>query len=199
MHCGTVYYVISALNPVFNALCKEKARGIATEILNLESSKVLKDVKYEELVNIVRDSDNNIKMLQINTIKINMLASELAYNIQQELNKKENNKIEMPIGSITGSKFLAGFGPKITIQIIPSGSVATNIKSEFSSVGINQTLHRIYMEVTCNVSIITPYDREQEAIINQILMTENVIVGEIPEAYYNLEGINKNNVLDAIE
>lgn len=183
---------------MFNALCKEKASRIATEILNLESSKVLKDVKYEELVNIVRDSDNNIKMLQINTIKINMLASELAYNIQQTLNKKENNKIEMPIGSITGSKFLAGFGPEIMIQIIPTSSVATNIKSEFSSVGINQTLHRIYMEVTCNVTIITPYDSQEESMTNRILMTESVIVGEIPEAYYNLEGINTNHAIDVI-
>lgn len=194
-----MYYIISSLNPVFNELCKEKANKIATEILNVESSKVLKNVKYNEFVTIIRDSNNKIKMLQVNTIKINMLASELAYNIQQELNKKENTKIALPIGSITGSKFLLGLGPKINIQIIPSGSIATNLKSEFQSVGINQTLHRIYMEIICRVSIVTPYDREETEIVNQILMTENVIVGEIPETYYNLDGISENNVLDVMQ
>ena len=196
---GTACYIVNNLNPIFNSLCKEKARGIATDILNEESSKVLQNVSYEELVTVARDSSDKIKMLQINTIKINMLASKLAYNVQQELYNKENNKIALPMGSITGSKYLAGFGPKINIQIIPTGSVVTNLKSEFKSVGINQTLHRIYLEITCNVSIVTPYDREEEAITNQILMTENVIVGEIPDTYYNLEGINKNNLLDSIQ
>ena len=196
---GTAVYILNSLNPVFNALCKEKAKNIATEILNVESSKILQDVNYEELVTIVRDKEDKIKMLQINTIKINMLASDIAYKIQQELYKEENNTILLPMGSMTGSRYLAGIGPKIHIQIIPAGNVVTNLKSEFQSVGINQTLHRIYMEVTCNVNIITPYDAQQESMTNQILMTESVIVGEIPEAYYNLEGLNDTNVLDTIQ
>lgn len=60
----TAFLVIRFLNPVFNTLCLEKAKGIATEILNTESSKILKDVDYGELVSILRDSNrtnNNVK------------------------------------------------------------------------------------------------------------------------------------------
>lgn len=199
MQFGTIYRVISSINPAFNTLSEDKAKEIATNILNIESSKVLENLKYDELVTIVKDKEEKIKMLQINTVKINLVASEIAYNIQQELSKKENNKIEIPIGAITGSKYLAGFGPKITIQIIPSGSVITNLKSEFKSVGINQTMHRIYMEAVCNVRIITPYDMQEEIITNQVLMAEYVIVGEIPESYYNLEGIEQSDYLDTIQ
>lgn len=35
--------------------------------------------------------------------------------------------------------------------------------------------------------------------MNQVLMTESVIVGEIPEAYYNIESIDSNNLLDAMK
>jgi len=196
---GTIYRVISSINPAFNILSEDKAREIATNILNIESSKVLENVQYDELVTIIKDNEEKIKMLQINTVKINLVASEIAYNIQQELSKKENSEIEIPIGAITGSKYLAGFGPKITIQIIPSGSIVTNLKSEFKSVGINQTMHRIYMEAACNVRIVTPYDMQEEIITNQVLMAEYVIVGEIPESYYNIEGVNESDYLDTIQ
>ena len=79
------------------------------------------------------------------------------------------------------------------------GSVTTKFNSEFNSAGINQTIHRIYLDVSCKVTIVTPYDKIESEITNQVLMTELVIVGNIPETYYNLEGINTNNAIDMIQ
>ena len=53
--------------------------------------------------------------------------------------------------------------------------------------GINQTIHRLYLEVVCKVSIVTPYDIIETEIKNQMLMGESVIVGNIPEMYLNLQ------------
>lgn len=92
-----------------------------------------------------------------------------------------------------------GIGPEIQIKILPVGSVITNLKSKFESVGINQTLHQIYLEVSCKVTIVMPYDSIEADIVNQVLMTESIIVGEIPEAYYNLDGIDSNNMFDVIK
>lgn len=75
----------------------------------------------------------------------------------------------------------------------------TDLKSEFTSQGINQTLHRIYLNVKCRVNILTPFQDLEKEIINQVLLAENVIVGRIPNTYYNLEGINGSNALDIIE
>lgn len=74
----------------------------------------------------------SIKMLKINTVTINTLASDIAYNIQQKLYNIDNS-ITMPIGAIFGSKYLAGFGPKISIKLLPAGNVITDFKSEFRS------------------------------------------------------------------
>lgn len=75
----------------------------------------------------------------------------------------------------------------------------TDLKSEFTSQGINQTLHRIYLNVKCRVNILTPFQDLEKEITNQVLLAENVIVGRIPNTYYNLEGINGSNALDIIE
>ena len=67
----------------------------------------------------------------------------------------------------------------------------------FTAQGINQTIHRIYLDVKCNVNILTPFKDIEKEITNQVLLLENVIVGHIPENYYNLEGFNSSS--DALE
>ena len=105
----------------------------------------------------------------------------------------------MHFGSFTGFKLLAGKGPGIPIRISSIGNVETDLRSEFTAQGINQTLHRIYLQVECEVSILTPFENITEKITNQVLIAENVIVGKIPSTYYNLEGIDTNTAIEVIE
>lgn len=90
-------------------------------------------------------------------------------------------------------------GPDIKIKIMTEGTVETDLRSEFKEAGINQTLHRIYLEVKCNVNILTPYNTITETITNQVLLTEGVIIGNIPNTYYNLEGLNNEQTMEVIE
>ena len=94
---------------------------------------------------------------------------------------------------------LAGRGPGIKIRISSIGDVETDLRSEFTAQGINQTLHRVYLQVKCNVNILTPFDNISRDITNHVLLIENVIVGNIPNTYYNLEGMNRNDALEIIE
>lgn len=105
----------------------------------------------------------------------------------------------MHFGSFTGFKLLSGRGPGIKIRISSVGEVATDLRSEFVSQGINQTLHRVYLQVDTKVNILTPFDNIEKEISNQVLLMENVIMGEIPSTYYNLEGLNNGDELEVIE
>lgn len=64
------------------------------------------------------------------------------------------------------------------------------MRSEFKSQGVNQTLHRLYLEVKCKVNILTPFKDIEKEITNQVLLLENIIVGKIPETYYNFNNTN---------
>ena len=90
-------------------------------------------------------------------------------------------------------------GPDIIIKMMTDGNVITDLKSEFKEAGINQTLHRVYLEVVCNVTILTPYETITETITNQVLLIEGVIVGNIPDAYYNLQGLNEDQLIDMVD
>ena len=96
-------------------------------------------------------------------------------------------------------KLLAGRGPGIKIKISSMGNVQTDLKSEFISQGINQTLHRVYLQIDCEISILTPFDNLTKRITNQILIAENIIVGHIPDTYYNLEGLKQDDAMEVMQ
>lgn len=196
---STVKIVLDAISPIFNALCEDKAKSIATIISNNEATNVMKAHTYDELFTIEKDNDGNITMIKSNVIPINEIISDVAVKIQNSINERGKENIKITIGSFTGSKLLSGRGPGIPIKISSIGNVETDLRSEFSAQGINQTLHRLYLQVDCEVSILTPYNTISEKVSNQVLLIENVIVGKIPNTYYNLDGIDSSNVLDIIE
>ena len=195
----TFAMAIRSITPIFETLCKETAKSMATIICNEESTKVINNYKYEDLVTIYKDSNDNINMIKSNITPINLIISDIAEKIQKRLNKVESDQVGIRLGSFTGTKIFSGRGPIIPITLSTVGNVETDLRSEFRSAGINQTIHRIYLQVDCKVNILTPYTIFEEGISNQVLIAENIIVGKIPESYYNLEGLDKSNAVDVIE
>ncbi len=193
----TMKIIINAIMPIFNKLCEDKAKSIATIISNNEATNVMSRYTYDDLFLIEKDTSGNITMIRSNMITINEIISDVAVKIQEQLEDKNKNTVKIPLGSFTGINLISGIGPEIEIIITSSGNVETDLKSEFIHQGINQTLHRVYLDVVCEVSILTPFNSISQSIKNQVLLLENVIVGHIPEAYYNLEGITSTN--DAME
>lgn len=94
---------------------------------------------------------------------------------------------------------MSGKGPGVPIRVSTIGNVETDLRSEFTHQGINQTLHRVYLQVVCEVSILTPFEDITEKITNQVLLAENVIIGNIPETYYNLEGVGEGDVMEVMQ
>ena len=196
---STVKIVLDAIFPIFDTLCKDKAKSIATIIANEEATNVMKEHTYDEIFTLEKDKDGNITMIKSNIIAINEIISDVAVKIQNTINQRGRENIEIALGSFTGFKLLSGKGPGVPIKISSIGNVETDLRSEFSEKGINQTLHRVYLQVDCEVSILTPYNSITEKVSNQVLLIENVIVGKIPSTYYNLEGFDSNSALEIIE
>lgn len=193
----TFYSILKSIGPIFEGLCIERARDIGTNIMNNASNKVLNNIEYKDIVKI--EENEGSKVLKTDVATINKIASEIALEAESEFAKLEKENIKIPIGAFTGNRFFSGSGPSINIKVIPAGNILTEVKNKFEAKGINQTVYRIYLELTCKVSIVTQYKTLEDEIINQVLLVETVIVGDVPTSYYNLEGINQSEAIDIIE
>ncbi len=191
--------VIKAISPVFNKLCEDKAKGVAILICNTNTSECIKQYNYSDFIIIHMDDDKNIRMLEANMKNINLVISDITEKIQKEINNSQNEELYISSGSFTGVSLLSGRGPKIPIKISTIGNVNTELKSEFFSKGVNQTIHRLYLKINCEISILTPFNTINEEINNQFIIAENIIVGNLPQTYYDLEGLSENDAMEIMQ
>ena len=185
--------IMNYIEPVFETLCEDKVKSIATIISNQESTKIMNKYQYEELYTIEKDEAGNVVIIKSNVAPINNMISDLTESIQNRFNEMENDEIKIPLGNLFGGYYFAGIGPSIPAKVRTSGTLDTEVKSEFIAQGINQTLHRVYVKFECYVKIITPVKNFEKKITNQVIIAEHVIVGNIPDSYYNLEGIDSTD------
>ena len=156
--------------------------------------------QYDELYTIEKDEAGNVVIIKSNVVPINNMISDLTEAIQNRFNEVENTQIEIPVGNLFGTYYFSGIGPSIPAKVRTSGTLDTEVKSEFIAKGINQTLHRIYVNFECYVKIVTPIKNFEKKITNQVIIAEHVIVGNIPNSYYNLEGMSGvDDVLNVID
>ena len=195
----TVKIILGSVMPIFYNLCNNKAKSIATIVSNEQASIVMREHPYEDFFTVEKDSNGNIAMIKSNVGFINETISDIAVKIQTEINNKGREDVKIALGSFSGFPLLANRGPYVNIKISSIGNIETDLKSEFIARGINQTLHRVYLIVNCEVNILTPFNNRTELITNQVMIAENVIVGHIPDTYYNLDGLNKEDSLEFIE
>ena len=92
-----VEMVLKAITPIINEQCSGMAKAIATRISNEQATKVMEGYEYEDFCSVVKDNDDNIKMINVNMITINKIISDIPVLIQEELDKEENNTFNIKL------------------------------------------------------------------------------------------------------
>lgn len=181
----TVYFRKNVVPTVMGSSIAQ-VRAIATNAVNIAATSVLNGgITYDDLFSVTHNSNGDVSMIQANSPRINAIAREIANLAQANLDSLGVQEISIAVGTFTGLALLTGFGPDVTINIVPIGTANCDFVSYFQSAGINQTLHKIYLDVYADVNIITPIDEPTVQVKAEILVCENLIVGKIPDVYLN--------------
>ena len=144
--------------------------------------------EFADLVVLERDSDNRITALRSNMSEFNRLQVQIADDILERLSDVSSSELSIPVGTLTGSSLLAGRGPSIHVRMQAVGSAKASLRNAFTSAGINQTRHRILIEVHAGFRILTPFGGEDREIVSTYPVTDTVIVGTVPERYAYISG-----------
>ncbi len=184
--------------PLFSKKCIYKAKVIVTQVSNEETENIMKNYTYKDLVHIEEDSDGNVTFLESNVVLINQIKANIVTNIQKRFAESKDTNIEIRAGALTGSRLISNMGPKIKIKVVPSGTISSTLETEFYSVGVNQSLHRIFLSINCTVSILSPFETVSQSIESKILLSESVIVGNTPENYYKIDTMTPSDQLNLL-
>lgn len=174
-----------------------RAYSMAVETINRAVKQAMaQGVTYEELIDAQMDAQGRVSMLRANTMRMNELASQTALLAERELGSAENQVVEIPLGAALGVSFLSGFGPRLEVQILPVGAVHTSFDTEFETAGINQTRHKIFLNLRATVSLIVPTGSQLVEVTSTVPIAESIIVGEVPESFVDVN--NEEDMLNLI-
>ena len=175
-------YLNYVVNPVIISTSSAKVRSLSQRAVENAVKQVINSsVVYDTLVMITRDNNGKIVTISSNSATINMLALELSDKAQSALSQMGATGI--PIGSFSGMPIFTGRGPTVNIKMLPIGTINCKFESTFTEAGINQTNHRIFLKVISSVSVILPTANQVVKTETQLMISESIIVGEIPQTY----------------
>lgn len=179
------YISVCKLQPAFISCASSHANNMINSVVNNAVTEVFSDEEYSDFADIKTSSKSSIQTIETDTAKINKLKARLNDSIQNNIKNFQPEVVKVPLGSASNFYFLAGLGPNIPIRIYPVSIINTDIEEEFVSAGINQVNHKLYLNVSIDVSYAGITFAETEAISTKVLLTETIIVGDTPEYYGN--------------
>ncbi|WP_371370719.1 sporulation protein YunB [Sporomusa aerivorans] len=178
------WQVETHLKPTLMAIAETRATLIATQSINkVINSQVSLTVDPKTLLNVTLDERGRVVLIQPNTMEFNRLGADTTIKVQEALKEITEEKIHIPIGQVLGSQLLASMGPKITVTIIPMGTVQVKVIDKFEQAGINQTRHMVYLVATTQIRIVVPLVSQSVSVNTQVPIAEYVVVGEVPNTY----------------
>lgn len=183
--CTAALSIILKAQPILDEIAMSQIKYLALCSVNRAISEQLSRSRenYSDIIITQKDYDGRITSAKTDITKINLIKTSVTAAVLSEISDVENSVISIPLGSLTNIDFISGAGPKIKIKLLPTSTVNTRFVSSFSSCGINQSRHSIILQTQVDLSIVFPHRIKSAQIVNDTVIAETIIAGNIPESY----------------
>ena len=181
---GLFFVIERNFKPLVFSLAEARSAAMASQVLSGALAEAVGDgVRYEDLVNVKMDNSGQVALLSADTMAMNRLAARADDAARRRLSNMSSERVMVPLGAVLGTTLFAGSGPGVPVSIVPIGSIFTDFATEFEACGINQTRHKVYLQVTANIRIVIPTGAKTTQVSANMLVAESIIVGRVPEGF----------------
>ena len=180
----------SRLYPVIRSLAETQVKNTASDLINdaIAEQIAAGNIRYDRIVYFEKDLIGRITALKTNIGEINRLKTDVLNIINDEILSTDESSLGVALGSLFLPEFLSGKGPKLPVRILVIRNSEADFYSDFSEAGINQTLHKLNMEVFLDVTVLVLGSTTEFTISSHMVVAETVIVGDVPETYLQTGG-----------
>jgi len=177
------------LRPVVVEIATAQAQNSMTGVLESAVTVGLaeRQVGYSDFVTIQRDGSGAITALTTDMARMNLLRAELTAAVLETLEAADPSVIQVPVGSLFDLEPLWGRGPTVKARALTVGTVQAEFESQLTSAGVNQTLHRIWLDVSVPMTLLLPGGEAETTLHTRLCVAETVIVGRVPDTFLQLD------------
>ena len=175
---------------VIEELAHTQVMNTTSDLTNDAIAKQIADgvIQYDRIVYFEKDLDGRITALKTNMSEVNRLKTDILNIINDEILALDTSDLGIPLGSLFLPEFLSGKGPAIPVHILSIRNSDATFSSHFSQAGINQTLHKLTMEVSVDVAVLVLAKTDTFTVTSEVVVAETVIVGDVPQTFLQTGG-----------
>ncbi len=146
------------------------------------------NIQYDRIVYFEKDLSGKITALKTNMSEVNRLKTSILNIINDEILAMDTTDLGIPVGSLILPEMLSGKGPQIPIRIMSISNSDAAFDSYFTQAGINQTLQKLTMTISVDVSILVLGRAESFTVTSEVVVAETIIVGQVPDTFFQTGG-----------
>lgn len=178
----------ASLRPQLVSLAETQVRNQITRIADQSVSDALNDqsISYGDMVTLQTGRTGEITTLTTDTVRLNRLRGAVMEDVIAQVETLSDRDLGVPLGTLTGLDLLSALGPKLPVRVLSVASAEAEYRNDFTGAGINQTLHRVMLDVTVTAKLLLPGGIVELQVVTPVCVAETVIVGQVPDAYLNL-------------
>lgn len=166
---------------LINYAAKNAASAAAT--VGIEKSLETDRVRYADLVKFGRDRNGNIVSVSTDAYYLNKIGNNIGDEVDKQINEMKSYVLKIPVSVLFSEQFINGRGPKMPVIFVMTGITTTDFENEFTAAGVNQTHHRIMLNIKINTYVIhsgnvivVPYE-------TNVCVAESIVVGITPQTF----------------
>lgn len=203
----TFRFINRKVTPILMEYAELQVGRMATQVIRQAvSTEVTDKISIDDLFLITRDSNGDIKTIDLNPINVNRMTGLVTEKVSEYLTKVEIGEIdnlnlsaelfdskkvkkgiifEIPSGIVFKNPILTNIGPKIPVKLNLVGDIATDVKTKITNYGINNALIEVLVYVEVTEQVILPFASKRVTVEMNVPIALKLIQGTVPNYYFN--------------
>jgi len=179
----------SLLTPTIRTLSELECRSLASSAVNSSLLETLEreQMRYDDLTVLRTNDEGLVTSVSADIVQLNKLKAAVGAAIDEKLGGLRYRTLALPLFNVLGFDYFMGRGPVIQVHMKFHGESFSVFVSEFDSVGVNQTRHRIFLRVETKVYQYWNRNSDVLSFETQVCAAETVIVGAVPNIRWNYD------------
>ena len=158
--------------PIFESMARSQVEKTVRE----NGERLMQTGNYGAFCQMQYSADGKVQGVLVNSQEVRRYAADLSATLERAFkNLPLRSKIRS--GDIIFPKLFSGSGFYMTVKGSLYGGASVELSSSLEEGGLNQTLHRVELEVTAPLTLMVLGREEQITVVSKLLICETVIVG----------------------
>lgn len=182
-------YISAQLSPIIRTVAESKVSNLIAQMTAAAVDDALLQGKmsYDDFVTTGSDAGGQVLSISFRTAEGAAFKRQVTQRLAGELESISPDELAIPFGTLSGVLLFSAIGPSVRVRVQSIGDVSAEYQNEFTSAGVNQTRHAVYLNLTVTVYLLIPGEIVAVTSSERVCVAETIIVGQVPDTYLNLQ------------